>query len=579
MRLKRRVADRRKRGIFSAAAHSLRRHILGDRIFSAALLEMERLPQRGAMKIARNDDRIFFASQTPSSLILAAVFISIAIASILCAAGKYREATAATLATLTVGYVLSARLSVESILIFWFATSPLASFYIRFPFDKSIITYNRAALALAVAMLISNRGSNQSAAYQSGIYQSATEGQSASGFSATKFEIMWALLSIIALASALISSEDTPYAAKLAVDSFILPLAAFHLSRHHFHLRGRKRALLYGTIALALFLFATGSYEFATGTNLFQYTGSELVREGERRANGPFAADSSYATISLLLALFLQALPRVLRLRLDRTTRLIYSLAVAAAMLAALLPLFRATAIALIVCLLILKAGAGKRARRREDGEAETASAEFETTSMIQGRLASSLPRLRVSAATLSLSLVAIAIAVIIAGMSLGYFSSARRLADPRNAFGRLATWRAAAGIATENPIFGVGLANYPQYFRAKYEWENDSAEAVLDARAANSPHSNLLWVAAELGGAAFLLYAAANFYLVSMGWRAFKNAKDAPARAAAACCLALFAAYWIHGTTLSSGYYSDLNLYFFFMSGLLSNKSVISHQ
>lgn len=522
------------------------------------------------------------ARSRSQQLLIFAAFIAVTLVSILCAEGKYREAAAASLAILATSFMLSTFVSIESVLIFWFATSPLASFYIRFPLDKSIITYNRAAVALAVVLLALKsfkKALNSADAANSKSDNSKRDWRAASlvdrlssNFFITKFEIAWALLSILALASAVISSTDAGYATKLAVDTFFLPLAAFHLARHHFDARGRKSALLIAAIALALFLFATGAFEFATGTNLFQYKGSELVREGERRVNGPFASDSSYAIICLMTALFLQAAPKVFGSRLDKITRLIYSCALAAAAIASLLSLFRATAIALIVCLLILKI-----ADRKNNAAVEKAKpqASLKRADMSQ-KFVASLP-LRVSASTLGIWLAAIMIALIFVAISLGYFSSARRLTDPRNAFGRLATWEAAAAVAIENPLFGVGLANYPNYFRAKYNWEDESVEQVMQTRAANSPHSNLLWIAAELGAIAFALYLAANIHLFLTGWRAMKKATGVAARTAAAAYLAIFAAYWIHGLTLSSGYYSDLNLCFFFMLGLLSNKSAVT--
>ena len=97
----------------------------------------------------------------------------------------------------------------------------------------------------------------------------------------------------------------------------------------------------------------------------------------------------------------------------------------------------------------------------------------------------------------------------------------------------------------------------------------------MLDTTAADSPHSNLLWVAAEMGVVAFLLYVIANAYLLLVGWRALRRAQSVRARAAAAAFIALFVAYWLPGLTLASGYYSDVNLYFFFLMGLLSNPSL----
>ncbi|MGA9769964.1 MAG: O-antigen ligase family protein [Blastocatellia bacterium] len=465
--------------------------------------------------------------------LFAAAAAAIMMASALCAEGKYREAAAAGLAILAVGYILSAGVSIESVLIFWFATEPLASFYVRFPLDKSIITYNRAIIALVLLMLLLKSLTKNSAR-----------------FPVTKFEIAGALVSVLALASAVIQSNDVTYAAKLAIDAFLLPLIIFNLARHRFDARGRAGALMLSAIALSLFLFSTGAYEFVTGTNLFQYKGSELIREGERRVNGPFTADSSYAIICLFLAFFLQAAPQLLRVKSDKTTRLLYSCAFTAAVVASLLSLFRATAIALVTGFIIVK---------------------------IAGRKNERAPRPRFSASPIKVWGIAVVTAIIISAMSLGYFSFGGRLTNPRNAFGRLATWETAAGITMDNPLSGVGLANYRDYFHARYAWEDESVERVMSTRAADSPHSNLFWIAAELGVFAFALYIAANIYLFSMGWRALRKAADLQEKAAAACYLALFVAYWIHGLTLASGYYSDTNLYFFFMLGLLSNKSLVS--
>jgi len=147
----------------------------------------------------------------------------------------------------------------------------------------------------------------------------------------------------------------------------------------------------------------------------------------------------------------------------------------------------------------------------------------------------------------------------------------AGRLTEARTVYGRLATWQAAAEIIIDNPVIGVGLANYAAYFDKSHYYSDEDPEEVLDTRAADSPHSNVLWIGAELGVTGLVLYLAANIYLFSIGWRALNRATTSRQRAAAACFLAILAAYWIPGLTLASGYYSDLNLYFLFLLGFLS--------
>jgi O-Antigen ligase len=478
---------------------------------------------------------------TQSSLVAAAA-VGVAASAALCASGRYIEGAAAAAVMLLLGFIFSARVSVEAILISWFAASPVASFFIRFPTDRSIVTFNRAAIAVAILLLLFRRKGD-----------AAQERLTASAF-----EIAWLLLSVIAFASAITRSNDLTYALRIAVDSFFLPLAVFHLARHHFDGRGRGRQLVVGAIATAFFLFATGLYELLTGANIFQYKGSELVREWELRVNGPFASDSSYAIICLLFAIFLLAAPRLFNIRFDLATRIIYWCAVGASIAAALFPLFRMVAVALVVSLAFFKLSTARKVREGEKSEKSLSPLHLFISSPLQWA---------------GLALLAIAIWAI----TFGPYSIERRLTDPRSAYGRLATWESAASLALDNLVIGVGLANYTDAFHAKYNFRGEIKLEVMETRAADSPHSNLLWILAELGFPALALYTVANLSLLLMGYRAARRANNVREQTAAACFIALLIAYWLPGLTLASGYYSDLNMYFFFMLGLLSNKNLVS--
>jgi hypothetical protein len=443
--------------------------------------------------------------------------------------------------SLLTGLAVSADVSVSTILVAWFVATPIASFFIRFPYDKSIITFNRGVFALIAGLLLIRIKTDPESSAR------ASEGKVSptrlARFKATPFEIAWALLSVAALVNALLTSHDISYAGRIAFDSFCLPLFAFRLARSHVRGRAHLRWLTLGVIALAFFLFATGAYELATGADLFAYKGSRLVRAGELRINGPFAADASYAIIALMLFLFLRAAPEALSVRFGRTSRLFYECALAAAAIASLLPMFRTIAVALLASWVIVEWGGGK--------------------ALIINRGSPIVGRWLIAAL--------IAVTVLVATVAPALFSP--RLTDPRNALSRVATWEAAYAIAVENPLFGVGLGNYEDSFRDKYNWEDESVEKVMDAQARSSPHSNVMWIAAELGWAMLALYLIANLFLARMGWRAFSRAQSGAQRTASACFLALLVAYWIPGLTLTSGLYSDLNLYFFFLLGLLSNR------
>jgi len=471
----------------------------------------------------------------------------VTVAAALCARENYRDAAVITALSLGASFILSGSVTIETVLLTWFATTPLASFYLRYPLDRSIITYDRLVFCLLVLLMLSETRSgvvvDRSFPATRATAQEAT-------FSLTRFELVWVLLSVMSLASGFLHSNNLVAAARISVDAFWLPLCAFYFARRYFIVRNSGSILVLGCMALAIFLFVTGSYELATGVDLFPYKGAELVREGERRVNGPFLSDSSFAIICLLLFLFLQAATRLIRLRFDRSGKLIYYVATVCAGLGALLSAFRVVAVALFICCI----GQIWLAHR-------ATGALFWKSANIRRRL--------------SLG-VALGMILILFGGLLTLRSApalGSRLIDPRSAFGRLATWQAAAEIAFENPMFGVGLGNYADYFDQSHYYSDEAPEEVIETKAVNSPHSNLLWIAAELGLAGFVLYIAANVFLFLIGWRALKAATDRQQAVASSCYLALVLAYWISGLTLASGYYSDLNLYFLFLLGALSGQ------
>lgn len=435
---------------------------------------------------------------------------------------------------------------IQHLLLAWFVTTPVLSFFARYPPERSLITYDRAVIGLLVVMLLWGRRAR------------AKNGPGEQGgFGALPFEIAWAMLSVLMLINVALKSGHVGYATRTVIDGFWLPLALFHIARSHFDMRGKQSALLLGAVVLGLMLFAIGAYEFVTATDLFHYTGSELMREGELRVNGPFASDSSYAIICLLVAVFLAFAPRALGVRFDRAARLTYAIAVAASVAASMLPQFRVVAASILICWLIFAAS-----RIAQPGWISKAKHAFHTKRL-------PLSSLQLHPFTMSvIALIALAaISILLASASLG-----QRLSSLYNVYGRLATWEAALRISAENPLLGVGITNYGDYFRAMYFEGETPVERVIESRAALSPHSTPLWVAAETGALAFALYVMANVYIFRMGYRALKRATDGRERAAAACYLALVVAYWLPGLTLTSGIYSDLNLYFFFLLGLLAN-------
>lgn len=424
--------------------------------------------------------------------------------------GNYEAAIAAALALMWLAVMASSELPAspfELILTIWFVASPIASYYLRLPEDRAILTFDRAIFCLLAAAAFSRFGP-----------------------SLTRFERAWAVVAAIAIASAATKSNNFLYAMRIAVDSFALPLVAFHLARNHFDLDRPAKPFLAAAAALALFLFVVGAYELATGSDLFHYKGSELTREGQVRPNGPFATDSSYAIICLVLFVLLRAAGDLFEVRAgDRGARIAHGVGLLAAGAAALLPGFRAVALAIAACLIVYE-WAGAASLRRA--------------------------LLRIWPAALFVVAAALPLVSIMA----------ERIFSPSNFYGRLAAWEAAARMAVDHPIFGVGLGNYFDYYDRLYSRQTYAIEQALSTKVAEGPHSNLLWIASELGLLGLIPYLIANFLLLFEGWRGLGRRRAPRA--------ALFVAYWVPGLTLASGFYSDLNLYFFFAMGLASSRS-----
>jgi O-antigen ligase len=467
-------------------------------------------------------------------------------------------------------------------LLFWFATAPFAWYFIRFPFAKSIVTFERLVFGLVGFIAIGSlmgwlpRAGRRPAPRPDALDDSesfAATGQRKTGSTdratagagwrgateserhpITKFEAVWLLLVLLACSSAAAFSSSTGYALKLAVDAFALPLIAFYGARTYLKSTRHSKFILVTAMLLGLFLLATGAFEFLTGINLLPYEGSELVREGELRVNGPFIADSSFAVVSLMLVVFLRSAPRMFKLRFDLSARVLYGIGLAGAIVSCLLPLFRAVAITLVLC------WAAERilTARPQESVAGAASSRRVRRLLRRQRI-----RSFVMAGIVSMSLAA-------GVMLLAPANIRQRLTNPRNAYSRLLSWRVAANIIYRHPVFGVGLSNYVDYFDQEYTGGRSQLELELDTHVVEHPHSNVVWIATELGLVGLALYLGANILLLWPACRAFRRGHSARTRAAGACFIVLMAAYWIPGLELTSGMYSELNLYFFFLLGLI---------
>jgi len=144
-----------------------------------------------------------FFAESPTIRLVGATVLSIAgvaIAAMLCATGNYREAGILTGSALVAGILVARPISVRAVLTTWFVTAPLLSFYVRFPTDRSIVTYDRAVFAVVVLMLLLKPFANVATSTKANTLPDSIASQH-SRISLSKFEVAWALLAVVALAS------------------------------------------------------------------------------------------------------------------------------------------------------------------------------------------------------------------------------------------------------------------------------------------------------------------------------------------------------------------------------------------
>ena len=176
-------------------------------------------------------------------------------------------------------------LTPEAALGAWFAATPWASYVLRYPAEKSLVTFDRVAVLLISAAFVARAWRRRGRVP-----------------SATLFEAAWLCFTVVAALNALAIASDKGPALRTVVDAYFLPLALFYALRNGWDASRGRVALFWGAVVLALSLPWAGIYEFVTATDFMPYKGSSIFRTGIVRANGPFSTDNSYSIISALVA-------------------------------------------------------------------------------------------------------------------------------------------------------------------------------------------------------------------------------------------------------------------------------------
>ncbi|MBX7219533.1 MAG: O-antigen ligase family protein [Blastocatellia bacterium] len=407
------------------------------------------------------------------------------------------------------------------LLVWWLGTTPFLSYLTRFPMEKSIITFDRLMIGCLLLFFLRDRVNQRDATpLRLGL-----------------FEITWAVFCLFALGDLLFRPGASVFAWKTGIDGFVLPLVVFVIAKEGIQVSRLGRLPLVLFSILAVCLLPVGLYESVFHSDVMSWPGSNLVSDGMVRPNGPFAANHSYAMISVFVALVLWHWPAGTSARRwpggpgNRVAALV-------ALFSSALPLFRALWLTAVIVLGFPSFLNGTKRQRR---------------ALIGG--------------------VVLLLAVALVGRGVlsqtSFYQS--RVANPENIYTRIATYQAAVRMFDDNWLTGVGLTRYTEAYNRVYYNEDDYNRKYPTFHGEiprNSPHNNILSVLAELGLVPGCLYVLAHVLLVLESLVRLRSPRP-ELRRGGTLAGALWLAYWIPGMVLAAGYYPDVNLFFFALSGL----------
>jgi O-Antigen ligase len=400
----------------------------------------------------------------------------------------------------------------------WVACFPYCYYFASFPRSRPIFTVDRAfILLLVIDMLLVSRRAFAGALLVRHVR--------ISGY-------LWALYLVVCFIS--LAWHAPPHVLdfyRLVVEGMLMPALLGLYAISLFPIARDLKTTHACVCILMLGIAAVAGGELLGGRNLLPSNGASesWVQANDFRiirVDGPFENSGVLCLVGTLGFFFIIYLRRLIGTSFGRRQRWLHLIGVWASMAAALMPMNRSLVVALLICAFI-------------DYLAEEPLISRRTWNYIFGVL------------------------LFFALISKLFYPSVYedRVSRPENVYQRVAQDLQTLEVVRDHPVLGVGFNLYRDTVAgdAKYSVQFRGIDAM------NVPHNSLFSVLAEEGIVGFLLYTGAQLYFVRAMWR-LRTINPLGWRVFLYCVLV----YTIYGLDVGMAYYSDLNLFYMFVLGVL---------
>jgi hypothetical protein len=405
----------------------------------------------------------------------------------------------------------------DYVVLVWVAVFPYCYYFFSYPAERAIFTIDRAFIVLLAIELF---------------FMSRRTGATPLTRDVRVSAYFWALYLLVCFGS--IGGHpvfDVLGSYRLLLDGMLMPallglyaVRLFPITRNLSKLHGCICVLMVGIAVVC------GS-ELVRGKNLLPWPGAIetwVYTDNAKilRVDGPFENSSVLSVIGVVGFFFIIYSRRLIGSSLTITQHLLHSIGVLASLASALMPMNRGLIIAVLVCASIDY---------------------FAKTPLISRRLWNCL--------FAGLFFVAVVAKLLYPGV----FED--RVTRGDNFYQRIAQDVQTSEVIRDHPLMGVGFNLYtatvigdPRY---AVQWGGFEAMDI--------PHNSLLSVMAEEGIVGFLFYAGGQLFFIRAMWR-MRNVNRLGWQVFLYCILV----YVIFGLDVGIAYYSDLNLFYVFVLGII---------